>query len=95
MYVDVPPEIFLHGFEDAGFEQRNVYVRQRYGGRIERMLSHRLVPDHWITRSAFLSAFVRSHADTPGRQVPGLRDYLFVWQKPVHAHIDPMKQPGA
>jgi len=95
MYVDVPPEIFLHGFEDAGFETRNVYVLQRYGGRIERMLSHRLVPDRWITRSAFLSAFVRSHVDNPGRQLRGLRDYLFVWQKPIRTPTDPMKQQGA
>jgi SAM-dependent methyltransferase len=95
MYVDVPPGIFLKGFEDAGFETRNIDVLQRYGGRLERMLSHRRIPDRWITRSAFLSAFVRSHMDNPRRQVGGLRDYLFVWQKPVHAHVDPMKQPGA
>lgn len=95
MYVDVPPGIFLRGFEDAGFQTRNVDVLQRYGGRIERLLSHRFIPDGWITRSAFLSAFARSRVDNPGRQVSGLRDYLFVWQKPVHAQTDPMKQPGA
>jgi SAM-dependent methyltransferase len=85
MYVDVPPEVFLHGFEDAGFETRNIFLLQRYGGRIERMLSHRLIPDRWIARSGSLSAFFRSHLDNPRRMVPGLRDYLFVWQKPVHA----------
>jgi SAM-dependent methyltransferase len=94
MYVDVPPRVFLQGFEDAGFETRNIFVLQRYGGRLEQVLSHKLIPDRWITRSAFLSAFARSHLDNPGRQVPGLRDYLFVWQKPVHAHIDRVKQPG-
>ena len=50
MYVDVPPGVFLQGFEDAGFETRNIFVLQRYGGRLERMLSHRLIPDRWITR---------------------------------------------
>jgi len=95
MYVDVPPEIFLQGFEDAGFETRKVFVLHRYGRRLERMLSHRLIPDGWITRAAYLSAFVRHGLDNSGRQVPGLRDYLFVWQKPVHAQTDPMKQPGA
>jgi hypothetical protein len=84
MYVDVPPDIFLQGFEDAGFETRSVFVLHRYGGRIERVLSHRLIPERWITRSASLSAFVRTYLDSPIRQRPGLRDYLFVWQKSVH-----------
>ena len=94
MYVDVPPGIFLQGFEDAGFETRKIVVLQRYGGRLERLLSHKLIPERWSTRSASLSAFARAHLDSPGRHTPGLRDYLFVWQKPVHAHVDPMKQPG-
>ena len=94
MYVDVPPDIFLQGFEDAGFEIRTISVLQRYGGRLERVLSHRLIPERWITRSASLSAFVRAHFDSPGRHKAGLRDYLFVWQRPVHADSDPMKQPG-
>jgi len=93
MYVDVPPGIFLPGFEDAGFETRNIFVLQRYGGRLERMLSHRFIPDRWITCAASLSALVRC-LDNPRREVGGLRDYLFVWQKPVHAAIDQMKQPG-
>jgi SAM-dependent methyltransferase len=95
MYVDVAPEIFLQGFEEAGFETRKVFVLHRYGRRLERMLSHRLIPDRWITRAASLLAFVRSSLDNPRRQVPGLRDYLFVWQKPDHAQVDPMKQQGA
>ena len=94
MYVDVPPEVFLQGFEEAGFETRNVSVLHRYGGRPERMLSHRFIPDRWITRAASLSALVRSTLDNPRRQVSGLRDYLFVWQKPVHPSIDRMTQPG-
>jgi SAM-dependent methyltransferase len=94
MYVDVPPSVFSRGFEDAGFETHNTFVLHRYGGRLERVLSHRLIPDRWITRSASLSALVRYSLDNPGRQVGGLRDYLFVWQKPVHAHVDRMKQPG-
>jgi SAM-dependent methyltransferase len=93
MYVDVPPGIFLQGFEDAGFETRKIVVLQRYGGRVERVLSHRLIPERWITRSASLCAFARAHLDYPERYGAGLRDYLFVWQKPVHARVDPMKQP--
>ena len=94
MYVDVPPEVFLQGFEDAGFETRNIFVLHRYGRRLERTLTHRLIPDRWITSAASLAALVRYTLDNPRRQVGGLRDYLFVWRKPVHAHIDPMKQPG-
>jgi len=78
MYVEVPPTIFLQGFEDAGFETRNISVLHRYGGRVERMLSHRLIPDRWITRAASLSALVRYSLDNPRRPVGGLRDYLFV-----------------
>lgn len=94
MYVDVPPEVFLQGFEEAGFETCKVVVLQRYGGRLERVLSHSLIPERWVTRSAALSAFARAHLDRPRRKKAGLRDYLFIWQKPVHAHVDPMKQPG-
>jgi len=84
MYVDVPPDIFLQGFEDAGFETRSVFVLHRYGGILERLLSNRLIPDRCIARAASLSALVRCSLDNPRRQMPGLRDYLFVWQKSVH-----------
>jgi SAM-dependent methyltransferase len=94
MYVDVPPSVFLQGFEDAGFETRNISVLHRYGGRVERMLSHRLIPDRWITRAASLSALVRYSLDNPRRPVGGLRDYLFVWRKPVDAHVGRIKKPG-
>jgi len=88
MYVDVPPDVFLAGFEGAGFRTSRIFVLQRYGGRIERIFSHRLIPERWITRSAAVSAFVRSRLDSPTRNIPGLRDYLFVWQKPTRAHLD-------
>lgn len=94
MYVDVPPGVFLKGFEDTGFETLSISVLHRYARRLERVLSHRLIPDRWITRAASLSALVRHSLDNPRRQVGGLRDYLFVWQKPVHPHVDRMKQPG-
>jgi hypothetical protein len=94
MYVDVPPEVFLEGFEAAGFETRAIAVLQRYGGRLERLLSHKLIPERWITRSAALSAFARAHLDSPGRHKPGLRDFLFVWQKPLRTHVDPVRQQG-
>ena len=84
MYVDVPPDVFLPGFEQAGFVTRDIFVLQRYGSRIERVFSHGRVPQAWIAHSGMLSALVRSLLDDPRRDVPGLRDYLFIWQKPAH-----------
>jgi ubiquinone/menaquinone biosynthesis C-methylase UbiE len=94
MYVDVLPDVFLPGFEAAGFETHKVSVLHRYGRRLERTLSHRLIPERWMMRSASISAFVRSQLDNPRGHVPGLRDYLFVWQKPIHVHVDLSEQPG-
>jgi hypothetical protein len=67
------------------------FARQQ---RRHRASDPRLIPDRWITRAASLSALVRYSLDNPRRQVGGLRDYLFVWQKPVNPPIDRMKQPG-
>jgi hypothetical protein len=38
----------------------------------------------WIARAASLSASFRYSLDNPRRQVVGLRNDLFVWQKSVH-----------
>ena len=82
MYVDVAPKIFTADFERVGFRTRRVSVLQRYGGRPESWLSHRFIPERWLGASAGICAFLRSALDRPDRAVPGLRDYLFVWQKP-------------
>ena len=82
MYVDQAPDVFTEDFETAGFTTRRVSVLQRYGGRPERWLNHRLFPEGWVFNAAGLVALLRSHFDSPRRSVPGLRDYLFYWQKP-------------
>ena len=64
-------------------------MSQRYGGRGERVLSHRVIPERSIARSASLSAFARAHLDRPTRQRSGLRDYLFVSRSPFMNKIDP------
>jgi SAM-dependent methyltransferase len=83
MYVDVLPDVFLPDFERAGFKTHKISVLQRYGGKPERLLSNRFIPNRWLPFSASLCAFLRSRFDDPRRVAPGLRDYLFVWQKPA------------
>jgi SAM-dependent methyltransferase len=82
MYVDVSPERFIEGFERAGFVTRRVLVLTRYYGRTERWLRNRYIPDSCLQPSAALCAWLRSRFDDPNRPVQGLRDYLFIWQKP-------------
>ena len=83
MYVDVPPERFTEGFERAGFRTRRVLVLNRYYGKLERWLKNRYIPDSWLHLSAAVSAGLRARFDDPNRPVQGLRDYLFIWQKPA------------
>lgn len=83
VYTDVLPEVFLQDFERAGFQTRKIATLQRYGGTLERSFAHRLISEKWIPFGASASAFLRSSLDNPRRQAPGLRDYLFVWQKPL------------
>ncbi len=82
MYVDVLPEVFTADFERAGFVTRRVLILQRYGGRIERLSHHRRMPSRFAEAGGQFSGFVRSALDNPYRPVQGLRDYLFIWQKP-------------
>jgi SAM-dependent methyltransferase len=82
IYVEQPPGTFLMDFERAGFVTREVRILQRHGGRLERLLSHRLWPLACIPWTARLCARLRYRLDRPDRSVPGLRDYVFVWQKP-------------
>lgn len=81
-YVDTAPDVFLKDFELAGFKTRKVSVLHRYGSTMERLFQNRFIPEQWLAFSAGVGAFVRSSLDNPHRaNVPGLRDYLFVWQK--------------
>jgi SAM-dependent methyltransferase len=83
IYVDVPPERFTEGFERTGFRTRRVLVLNRYYGRLERWLRNHYITDSCLRPSAALCAWLRSRFDDPHRTVQGLRDYLFIWQKPA------------
>jgi len=85
MYVDVGPDAFLPDVEAAGFKTRSVKVLHRYGRRLESLAAWRALPLSWVKHSAMLSALLRSTFDAACRNTPGLRDYLFVWQKPESA----------
>jgi SAM-dependent methyltransferase len=85
MYVDVPPQRFTDGFERAGFCTRRVLVLNRYYGKLELCLRNRYIPDSCLSFAAAICAGLRSRFDDPNRTVQGLRDYLFVWQKPARA----------
>lgn len=83
MYVDVPPQCFIEGFEGVGFHTRRVLVLNRYYGKPERWLGNRYLPNRWVQFSGAVCARLRSMFDDPGRARGGLRDYLFIWQKPA------------
>jgi SAM-dependent methyltransferase len=83
MYVDVAPKCFISDFEQAGFRTRRVLVLNRYYGRLESRLKNRFIPSSCLRRSAAICAWLRSRFDDPNRPIQGLRDYLFVWQKPA------------
>ena len=82
MYVDREPRVFLKDFESVGFTTRSVRVLQRYDGRLERFFGNCRWPQAWIPWMAQRCAQLRYHFDWPERAVTGLRDYLFVWEKP-------------
>ena len=83
MYVDVVPDRFIDGFEQVGFRARRVLVLNRYHRTIERWLRNRYIPKNWLQLSGTVCAGLRSRFDDPYRSVEGLRDYLFIWQKPA------------
>jgi SAM-dependent methyltransferase len=82
MYVDQVPEVFVKDFELAGFVTADMRVIQRDRAPLERLFAHRRWPIAWISWMAGRCAHLRYSFDHPKRQVPGLRDYLFVWEKP-------------
>ncbi|HEY3620069.1 MAG TPA: class I SAM-dependent methyltransferase [Candidatus Sulfotelmatobacter sp.] len=83
MWVDIAPTRFIEGFEQAGFRTRRVLVLNRYDGRPERYLGPRYVPERWLQMSGAVVGWIRSRFDDPNRTRGGLRDYLFIWQKPA------------
>lgn len=83
MWVDVLPPRFTEGFEEAGFYTRRVLVLNRYDGKPERWLGNRHVPDTLVQFSGTVCGWLRSKFDDPNRTRGGLRDYLFIWQKPA------------
>ena len=80
-YVDVPATRFTAPFEAIGFKTTAVQVLNRYAF-LERCLRNRYLPDRWLSASGWLCAVLRSTFDDAHAARPGLRDYLFVWQKP-------------
>jgi SAM-dependent methyltransferase len=84
MYVDVPAERFVAGFEEAGFSTQRVRVTHRGRQFLEVCLGNRRIPERWLRHSGFLCAALRWIFDNPQRDVIGLRDYSFIWQKPIN-----------
>ena len=82
LYVDVPPQQFVEGFEKVGLSTERVSVINRYSF-LERVLSNRFLPTDWLPRLGSMNAAIRSVITAPRDDLAGLRDYLFVWQKPA------------
>ena len=84
IYVDADFGVFSKDFEAAGFTTQYIRVLHRYGSRFENISIHRLFPERLVSALGTISASLYSQFDDPQCDVPGLRDYLFVWQKPVN-----------
>jgi SAM-dependent methyltransferase len=82
MYVEAQPEVFISDFEKAGFITRKVRLLRREG-LLEAYSMSPLVPTKCIGISGKLCASLRFRFADPWRVIGGLRDYLFVWSKPV------------
>jgi ubiquinone/menaquinone biosynthesis C-methylase UbiE len=83
MYVDNPPQTFVRDFEATGFRTRYVGVLHRWSGRLESGLQFPGIPNWFLPLAGKLCAAVRLLVDNPHRKAPGLRDYMFVFSKPV------------
>jgi SAM-dependent methyltransferase len=80
-YVDVDPERFTDPFEEVGFKTRQVLVLNRYR-LFERFWWKQILLTRWVSDVGVLCAALRANFDSAWRPSRGLRDYLFVWQKP-------------
>lgn len=83
MYVDTKPEVFTRDFELEGFVTERVHVMQRYHSRLEKACQSSRLPVGLVSRLGHFCAWYRYHFDNPDRPLIGLRDYLFLWRKPV------------
>ena len=81
-YVDNPPERFTVGFEEAGFRTRQVTVLNRYSKFFLKGFV-KTSPRWCLQPAGALVGRLHSTFDNPNRTIKGLRDYLFVWQKPA------------
>lgn len=83
MYVDTEPGVFTRDFELEGFATERIYVMQRYHSRLEKACQSPRLPVSLVSRLGHFCAWYRCHFDNPHRSLMGLRDYLFLWKKPV------------
>ncbi len=81
VYVDSPPAVFTQDFEDVGFATQDVRVLQRHFEPFSKFLQSPRVPRWCVSAAARFYAGSRFCFDDPQRQLPGPRDYLFVWSK--------------
>jgi SAM-dependent methyltransferase len=83
-YVDNPPELFTAGFEEAGFQTQQVRVLNRYNQFFMKwFVKNPYIPRRWLSPAGAAVGRWHSIFDNPNRSIGGLRDYLFVWQKPL------------
>jgi ubiquinone/menaquinone biosynthesis C-methylase UbiE len=82
MYVDQPTTEFTRDFELAGFRTAARRIVNRHGGRVQRFLQSRRFPAQLLPAAARLVAMGHYHFDAVDCNRPGLRDYLFIWEKP-------------
>jgi ubiquinone/menaquinone biosynthesis C-methylase UbiE len=90
MYVDQPPATFTKDFEEVGFKTEKERILQRYGEWPEKIILRlgRHLGKRFIATGAALCARARYRLDNPNRPVSGLRDYFFVWSKPLNIDRD-------
>lgn len=83
MYVDQPASDFTRDFEATGFVTTTRKLINRHAGRFERFAQRPGLPLAVVALAARVTAFYRFHFDSADAKRPGLRDYVFVWEKPA------------
>jgi ubiquinone/menaquinone biosynthesis C-methylase UbiE len=81
MYVDMLPSVFTKDFENAGFVTADTRVLHRYSGFLERLSQKLPMSAQMVEAAGKFCADYRYQFDSAAKNVPGLRDYLFVWEK--------------